>query len=325
MRITHDMQSAASNFQLQLASNDLISTNIIEGEPCEILINSKPVITGYIDVLSIDYDKNNYSVSIEGRSKISDLIDCSIPAKKMAGVQFNNQTFLQLCQVLSGQFDINVVDDVGGWKPIKRVVFEQGQTLFEFLELIARSQAVLLQSNSVGDLVITRAGSQRINTALALGENILSASTKRDITSRFSHYYFTGQTWGDDSKSGTSIAHISESVKDENIRYRPTVFQVENVTDLAQLKARATWQRNINYGRSRPVIYKVNGWQHRNGLWAINRKVKVIDSWLGIDDWLLITKVVFSLTEEGELTEITVMPKVAFDVMPIPAKTQAWQ
>ncbi|WP_330178313.1 hypothetical protein [Candidatus Vondammii sp. HM_W22] len=87
--------------------------------------------------------------------------------------------------------------------PVLVSAIAEGETVFEYLETLARQQSVRLVTDPTGDLVITRAGIECVGTALVLGENIEEAEGEFSHRDRFSHYYVTGQragnnTWPDD-------------------------------------------------------------------------------------------------------------------------------
>jgi prophage tail gpP-like protein len=70
-------------------------------------------------------------------------------------------------------------------------------------------------------------------------------------------------------------------------------------------------------GKSRRVRYTVPGWRGSSGnLWLPNTKVWVEDAFLELERELLISNVVFSLTEQGTVTELQVAPVDAYALLP---------
>lgn len=328
--ISRSMERAASSFDLTYTdrwADQSEARTISLGDACEVWIDDSKIITGYIDEATPEYDSKNRTLKVSGRSKVADLVDCTLPAADLNGVQFNNQTFPQLATAVAAKFGVKVVTNTKGFKPIRTAVIEQAQPVFEFLEERARAEAVLLNDDANGKLVITRAGTTRITTPLVLGENILSAKGQFSHRDRFSQYVIAAQQGGWDDNSGAESAHIRGKATDKGIsRYRPTVIQAEEQLTKADAPRRAQWQRNVKYGRSRAITYTVNGWYHKEGLWQPNTLVNVRDAWMGIaDEWLMIAEVKYTLNEGGELAEITVMPPEAFDLVPMPLQeTGSW-
>lgn len=329
--VRRSLDTLADSFDLTLTdrwSAEAARRPVRLGEPCEVWIGEEKLITGYVDEVRPRYDSKTRALSVAGRSKTADLVDCALPPSITAPAQKNNKTLIQLAAALAKPFGIEVVSEVSGFPRIDRSVSEAGQTAFELIEEKGRPAAILLVSNSDGNLVITRARDEHIGTPLILGENILEADGEFSHRERFSHYYFVGQqsNWGS-NLGAAGAAHVKGQAEDTAVRYRPTTVVAEGAGNTADMKRRAEWQRNVSYGRSRRATYSVNGWRHADGLWHPNRLVQVFDEWMGFDgEWLMIGTVEFVLDERGQRTRLTVMPKEAYDLIPLPAnaKDQPW-
>jgi prophage tail gpP-like protein len=90
--------------------------------------------------------------------------------------------------------------------------------------------------------------------------------------------------------------------------------------ELAQ--QRADWESGIRVGKAGTTTYRVQGWRQSNGdLWKHNTLVRVIDKVLGFDHDMLISKVTYSLSEQGSVTTLQVAPPYTFDANPVPPKT----
>lgn len=287
------------------------------GSPCELRIDDQKLITGYVDDVNLRYSDSERTIDVEGRSKVADLIDCALPLFKEKS-EFRGLTFPVLGARLAKHFGIKVIDESGAkWKATYVRSIDPGTRVYEFLEEWARVEAVFMTSNIDGNLVISRASSKKVNTALELGKNVLEAEGRFSMKERFSLYHYQGQP----SWNGGSPSRIDGRADDLNMRYRPTVVVNDDAENLGDLKRRAEWQRNISYGRSMQATYTVLGWHHADGLWEPNRLVRIVDEWMGLDGvWWLISAVRFRLDENGLRTELTVMPKEAFDLAPLPPK-----
>lgn len=320
VNVRRSIEFAANTFTLGLTDRwaDTDERRPIKmGTACEILIDDEKLITGYVDDVNLDYGPQNRAIDIRGRSKFADLIDCARDTKD--GVQFNNQTLPEVAATLAKRFGLGVIDEVG-LSNRRNMVISVGEGLFEFLDRQAGVDAVLLTSNPDGDIVITRAGNKILRTTLELGNNVVSASGQFSMKDRFSHYIVLGQHWGNDDMNGASAAHIIGHSEDLLVhRYRPTIVQPNNSLTISEAKRLSEYFRNVRYGRSMQVSYTVLGWRHDDGLWEPNHLVRIVDEWMGIDDMWLIVEVRFRLDENGQRTELTVMPKEAFDIAPLPS------
>ena len=322
--LVKSMEAVADTFEL--AITDLYDDDfrpIKAGSPCSIEFDGELMLTGYIDDTTPSYDASARSVSVAGRSKTGDLVDCSLPLSDNES-EFKNKTFMDVAQTMVKPFGLEATTDVTGFdKAIRVQRFDPGQTVYEYLVEQARLHAVRLVCDEDGDLRLTRAGKERIATPLILGENILSAEGAFSMRERFSHYHTIGQQQGWEENNGAASAHIAGQAEDVAMRYRPTVLDVDNVTGKAKIQQHAEWQRNVNYGRSRQVTYTVNGWQHEDDIWRTNRLVKVIDGYMGIvDQWLMIRDIEFVLDEKGQRTMLTLVPPEGLDLIPLPAEDQ---
>ena len=55
------------------------------GEECAIIVSGEKVITGFIEIIDVDYDSGSHSISIQGRDKTADLIDSTIGFNDLRG------------------------------------------------------------------------------------------------------------------------------------------------------------------------------------------------------------------------------------------------
>jgi prophage tail gpP-like protein len=137
----------------------------------------------------------------------------------------------------------------------------------------------------------------------------------------FSEYRVIGQHKGDDQKSATAVSEVSGISRDEKAtRKRVTVISepTQLTPELAQ--QRADWERSTRTGKALTTTYTVQGWRQSNGdLWRHNLLVRVIDPVLGFDQDLLISKITYSLSEQGSITTLQVAPPSTFDANPLPS------
>lgn len=326
VRINRSIEQVCNTFTLTLTENwgDGDEPPLIKsGDACVVLCDGEPVITGYVDDALPSYDASQHTISVSGRSKAADLVDCGLPGK-----QFKNQTLLQLAVYVCGLFGFSARADCDVGAPFASPSIEPGHTGFEFLEKHARQRGVRLVSDANGTLVITRTGTKVVTDTLELGVNIKSASGRFSMRDRFNQITVVGQTAGNDNWNAAAAATNMGSATDSTVRTaRKHVMVAEQAADSAACKKRAEWQRNTAYGRGEALTYTVNGWRHSGGLWEPNTRLPVKDKWMRLDNkQLLITAVQLVLDKDGERTELQLMPPEAFDLIAIPDKieVQAW-
>lgn len=314
--ITRSIEQISGSFDLGISEHWPDSGGprpIKPGQKCEVRIDGKPVITGHVDDVEPSYDATSREVAVRGRDVTGDLVDCSAVLK-----QWKQATTLYIAKALCAPFGIEASGDITGgrWKIFKTT---PGETAFEALERAARLDGVLLISDGKGGLVITRAGTQRIDTALEHGVNIVSASATLSHRDRHSEITVKGQGPGDDDASGPAVAAQEGKATDAGItRHRPLIVNADGQGGAANLKQRAEWEIAVRLARSAIVEITVQGWSHAGGLWEPNTRVKVRDPWLGIDGEMLLTGVTLTLDESGHRAVLSLTRPQAFDLLPVP-------
>ncbi|WP_240222854.1 phage baseplate assembly protein [Rheinheimera hassiensis] len=294
---------------------------IRQGQACTVDIGGERVITGYVDDWVPSYDETTVTISVSGRDKTADLVDCSID---YPSGQFNNQTLTQIADVVCNPFGIKVIVNADVGEPFQRIQIEQGETPHELLSRLAKQRGVLLTSDTFGNLVITRAGKEKAGVSLILGENIKAARGRFSWRQRFSNFTVKaagaahGKDW--DTAALSTVGGIKADVKDSEIgRYRPMIIVNEEITTAEGAARRGQWERQRSIGKSNTAEYTVTGWRipQTGKLWNINTIVPVIDEILGLDEEMLILSIMFSEDDAGRLAVISV---VRPDAMDIPAQ-----
>lgn len=326
-RINLGMQQLSGSFDLQLTecwAGQAARREIPEGAPCSVHYDDEVLITGYIDRVAPTYNSHDHSVSVTGRDKTCDLVDCSAPATQWIG-----RGLADVARELCAPFGITVIDQAGANAPFKSLKPNDGETVFEMLDQAARIRGVLLITDGKGNLVITRAGQLRAHDAMILGENISQGSCNRDLTDVYSHYTLKGQSQGDDDNFGEVTSAVLATARDSRIkRHRPLTLIADGPLDAASARERVIWERNVRWGRSQAISYTLNSHRQSNGqIWRHNSLVTVHDAYSYLRGAeRLITDLTYVLDDQGERVEPTVMPREAFDMLdqPEPEVTDAW-
>lgn len=317
IRIQRSMEQAAGQFELGVTERwegQDTPRPIAPGAECKVLVDGAPVITGHVDDVRISYDGGEHSVDVSGRDATGDLVDCSAPS-----TQFSGRTLAEVARDLCRPFGVGVTvaADVGG--AFTRLKNNEGDSVFETLEAAARVRAVLLLSDGLGNLVLARAGTGRVATVLALGENVTSCRGDFSLRDRFSEILVKGQTHGTDTWNGEASAQPLGAARDSRVpRRRPLTVLAEENIDPAAAQTRAEWEVSVRFGRSRRITYTTPGWSHAGGLWTPNTLVPVRDAYLGLDCDLLLAEVVLLLDGQGARAELTLCPAEAFRLIPVP-------
>jgi len=287
------------------------------GSACQLLLDGETVITGYVDDNTPQFDANSHAISIVGRDKTGDLVDCSAIHKTG---QWVNATLDKIVRDICAPFGIKVIINAPLGDRFTTFSIQEGETAHECIDRACRMRAVMPTSDGKGNLVVTRAQSGAPVAELAQGDNILYGRGDFSMRERFSHYYIKGQDRGsdDDIDSPESHTQVSATSTDSFVkRYRPLIVLAEDKGAHATFKERAEWERNVRRGRSARATVRVNGWRNVKGeLWRANTLVHVVSQHLGADANLLIVGGTYILDEtQGMVTELSLVGREAFDLV----------
>lgn len=277
-------------------------------DACEVRLDGAPVISGYLDAVSISLDAGSHGVNVQGRDKTGDLVDCSA----VHAGQWKNATVDRIARDLCAPFGVAVVVEASVGAPLDGFAIQEGEAVFEAIDRAARSRALLLTSDPAGRLVITRRGQARVPVDLLEGVNLLGGSAAYRVNERFSAITVKGQARGGDAQGAELAATVKATATDAEItRHRPLVVVAEEQGGSVQ--ARADWERRIRMGRGSRISATVQGWTHASGLWLPNRLVRVKSPALRVDADLLIVSCSYTLDGGGSRTELSLAHPAAFD------------
>jgi prophage tail gpP-like protein len=352
IRVTRSIESISGSFELSVSerwSGLEAPWPIVEEDACELAVNGVPVITGYVDKRSLEYGPEDHSLTVSGRDRAGQLVDCSAVLDSW---EFKGINLLTLAERLAKPFGIKVSVGAGvnpqgvslktgkrgsvtgagatgkaaGLKipnPPSKFTVNPGDSAFEILERACRQAGILPVSDGAGGLVLTRSGTERTATRLVQGVNILKASADFDASARYSRYVVRGQSPGRDDWFGKRAAAVSGEAKDLNVRRseRMLLIRPESAPTPDYARNRAQWEAKVRAARADTIRVTVQGWQQGNGeLWPINALAPIRSPLLGVDGDMLITETVFSLDDSsGSLTQITLRRPDAF--LPEPTVT----
>jgi prophage tail gpP-like protein len=299
---------------------------IPEGATCEIWIGDDKVLTGYVDVVAQERDATNATLSISGRSKTGDLIDCSPDheAVELAGLDL-----AALARLECKPFGIEVVaQDAGVSFPV--AAKHHGETVWKLIERLARQRQLLVMDDPEGRLVLARLAAERADDSLVHpSDGLVKIGTKRDSSKRFSVYQVKAQAgggrWagagGGDGSSGdlpSSLAHVEGGAVDPGVkRYRPKTILSEGAAKKEGALARADWEARRNIGRALRLTATRVGWRQSSGkLWVPNLLVPCKVPSMNLDAELALAEVTYRKGAEGTLCDLEFSPPEAFTPEP---------
>ncbi|WP_425968153.1 phage baseplate assembly protein [Aeromonas dhakensis] len=328
VRITRSLRDIAGDFELSLTRRwENASEMVIKPlSACTVHIGNDLVLTGYVDDFIPSYDAHEVSWVVSGRSKTSDLVDCSAIFK--AG-SWSNVKLDQVARDIGAPFSIEVVVECDLGDAFPRVTIEQGESCFELLDRLAKQRGILLTTNEQGQLVLTQASDTPMGASLILGDNILAARGNFSMRDRASEWivkgssYAGGATW--DNAAPSTIGGQKAVIKDPDVtRYRPRIIIAEDVTTVAGASKRGQWQKQRSIGEGTQTEITVAGWRtqgmegDQGPLWRINRMCPIKDEIQGLEEsWLIVSVTLMEDDKNGREAIINLTPREA---MLIPAE-----
>lgn len=297
--VTAGIERQARDFHLSVAQNwpDAIKGvhRITSGDKCELWMGQDKVLTGYVDATPISYDAKQIQISIKGRSKTADLIDCS--ALHPTG-QWRHVSLAALLQELAAPYQVKVIADTRA--VVREHQIQQGETVFESMDRVLRMHHYFAMDNAQGELVLIEIGSEQADTGLVLGQNIYAGQAELDSRDRFSEYICYSQRAGNDNDFGQKLAYRG-AISDTDIsRRRVLISRQGGQTDPATCNERLRYERAQRKAKSLEARYTVIGWRQNSGaLWQPNMCVYVNDSIMGWQTTMLIIEVEYRLDQDG--------------------------
>lgn len=288
---------------------------------CRLDLDGHQAITGYVDSADRNMDVNQSGVSVVGRDKARDLVDCSAhrPGTLSDTGEFAAMRLDELISTLAKPYGVSVVVatglDLGA--PFKKPGIEPGETAWDCAERYARQRGILVMSDGLGHLLLTTAGRAFNPNALVEGLNIEAAQYVHDHSNRFHHYVALGQTESSDGWGAEKAAHPRADTKDPDGKEgRKLIFMAEDLADGVTLQDRVRFERDVRRARSMQLVVTVSGFSANGHLWNPNEMVPVkIPGW-NINTNLLIQTVTATKDKGGTRTDLTLVPRSVYERLP---------
>ncbi|MBB4956229.1 prophage tail gpP-like protein [Agrobacterium vitis] len=303
----------------------------------KIMIGRRVVLRGYVETVNPDMRDGQATVQISGRDKTGDLIDCAALVDGPA--ELKNVKLEDAVKKIAEPYGLTVKSEVDTGEVFDRYSIDLGETAFSAIEKGTRSRRVLVLSDGVGGIVITRTGKSKAPADLTLPGNVLSSSATFSTEGRHSKTVVRGQSEraGKSRKAASleaSAAPLTERAEgngsardaerkgtvatgtatdDEIKRYRPVVHLARSKADAKAATDEADWRNRTARAKAEEYTHSVKGHTVDGTLWMVNQLVTVSDVWLEVYRDLLISKVKFSESSSGATTEMTTCSPEAFD------------
>lgn len=286
------------------------------GEACKVIVDGETQLTGFIEIVSVNYDGNDHTIRISGRDKTADLLDSTIDT--IDDLRGDNLTLKTVIEKVIGQLglSISVIDQVNPapFSAAEDVASpEPGENAFSFIEKYARKRQVLLTSDSDGNVIIASNTGQTAPGAVqhiigADDNNVLRSSFSFDTTGRFNAYKAASglnpvalNQAGDSDLA--SLVNQGGGVFDSAIRSgRQLILISETPFSDSNCTERAKWEADVRKARGLAYTAAVPGFRvgvDSGDLWRVNRIYQIVDDFIGKVEPMLCNNITFTFDLQG--------------------------
>lgn len=240
------------------------------GDRVTISLAGTQVINGFIEVRQAVINARSHGVQVQGRSRTGDLVSSSAIIKPG---YFKDYSFEAIARKAIQPFGVGLTLrnlPTGAERPFRMAQVFHGETVFQFLERLARQRGIIMTDDPSGNLV---GGGLDPNAGVAAvleeGRNIYEARVMiRDdmVASKIEGY---GQNSGSDSMWGAEASQIKALANNATMgRYKPLLIIAEDPVTKRDLQDRVDREQAQRIGTAVQCSVTVQGWHKPGGgLW----------------------------------------------------------
>jgi prophage tail gpP-like protein len=321
IEVTLRAMAFPNSFTIRMSARDGIIAKA--GDQCVVKIGGDTVITGYIDRDGNSANARGHFLTLVGRGKTQDLVDCS--AEWESGV-IPSADALQIATKLAQPYGITAKLGQGAAAGPKTPLFllNYGETAGEIIQRVARNAGLLAYEDPQGNLLLAKTGTIKAASGIAIGVNVEDFDVSNGMDQRYGTVRCAiraTNTLGDIAGT-TPDSFFVDTETDPNVpRHRLLYIVQEGVADDMPgfNKRRTIWEVTRRLGMATPIRATVDSWRDSGGaLWAPNTLIDVDLPGLRVDKQMCIAEVTFKRSDDrGTTAEITALPPAAFALEPL--------
>ncbi|CAM5772013.1 hypothetical protein LMIY3S_03701 [Labrys miyagiensis] len=281
------------------------------GDMAEVKLAGQLFCKGQVYERQVAYDANNHAVRITVASQATPLSESSVPLKNG---NFQNYSFQAIASSVLKPFGITLTakDTPDHYsKPFGNVSTTPGESVWTFLERLARFRGVFLVDDENGNLVARGKPSSQAQAGLVEGGNILSANCLIQIPP-LSDLGYGGQQKGSDTVSGEQARSPAAKTKMSGTTgYNYGYAHGEEPGDAKDMQIRGDTEQMWRDVQTLTAQVVIQGWLTADGkLFAITDNINVNSPMLILNQDLLIQETVFTQDSAGTRTTLTLSKKM---------------
>lgn len=280
--IQHRWAEAWANFRFTCAERDPIPSlwdklQLKPGDDITIKLAGIIAMVGFIVDRQVAYDANNHGILLMGRGAtwLASRSSVDVPTGN-----FDDMTFEQVARKVLAPYPvgIKVIGSLDA-TPYKRLQNEKGETVWDFLERIARPRGIVLGSDHLGNILLIGDHTNPVIGDLVEGENILKCQCTISLANIFAKYTASNSGSASDDHLGPAASEQEASVITNTIKkftntLHPSPFPVWSDGELqVEAKNEAVWHE----GTIVEASITVQGWLRPStqNLWRAGDNVRV--------------------------------------------------
>lgn len=314
IRITRGLKRCVSDIELETVGE--LQPAVLPFQPFTVSDDNDLLLTGYIVSVNPMIGAKATMTRIIGQSKTQDLVDCMLLGIFETS-QFNGSTLDAIARAVAAPFGIGVTVAAPVGDAFPDATFGS-ESVFAYLERLARQRGVLLTDDQNGNLVLTTLGTGRAPGSLAMGQggNIAEARGELNGKGRHSKYTVLSQAGMWATGSAVQVDIVGQAGDGGVPRFRPWATLAESTLLPGDAQKRAAWEAAHRVGEAVKASLVVPEWRAGGTLWQQNELVRCTVPRLALDDEFLIGEIEYREDNEGRRTTLTVAPPSAFTPEP---------
>lgn len=295
----------------QFVGDDFDSPVLFPGDAVRIEADGELLLDGFVDEMSSSISSGSHKISVSGREKSCDLVDCSL---KDFGRSWKNRTVAQIVGDVCNSFGL--LFDANGLGKDKIVKFcpDPGCSGADVVSDVCRQKNVVCFSDGLGKIrFVNDQNFEQADDYIRQGVNIISADVTNNNTERYSDYVVL-------CSSDPKTKRRGESKDGEISRSRCLVLVDEGYGNVDSAERRASFEVLSRAAKSTTLNVTLSGWKRSNGkLWKPGILVEcLIPAFFGnYVQNLLVNSVELSYSSSGSFTHLELVRKDYYTQPPL--------
>lgn len=333
VRVTRGLERVPSDFEIEMTElypDEAHAFVVTPGDPCVVKLGGDVVVTGYVDRYAPAIGPREHTITVMGRGKCADLVDC---AAEWPGGQIVGANALEIAEKLAKPYGVfsngaparlikvySKVADLGPRIPMQNLIL--GESAFSIIERICRFAALLVYEDANGDLCLDRVGTDAMASGFEQGKNIERARVEYSMDQRYSEVngYIQSFDMFQDLGDGGNLQVMGTDPNVTRHRRMVVIAEAGDSLGFPVLQKRVQWEMARRLGRSQAVRVTADSWRDERGrLWSPGSVAPISIPALKIvnANWV-ISEVTYSRNEHsGTSADLVLMPKEAFLPQPV--------